>query len=66
MASILQTITQLISGVSGTDGASGAVSWVGSWLSVIGENQTLILFCIALPLVGLGVGLIKRLVRIRA
>ena len=40
--------------------------WIPSFLSLITGNDMLVLFCIALPLVGLGIGLIRRLVRIRA
>lgn len=63
MSNILSTVTQLITG--GTDG-SGVIDWAGSFLSVITDNAVLTLFCIALPLVGLGIGVIKRLVSIRA
>lgn len=57
MANVIAAITQLV---------SGAISWSTSYLTLITGNDVLILFCIALPLVGLGIGLIKRLVRIRA
>lgn len=57
MASVIATITQLV---------TGAITWTTSWLTLIAGNDVLVLFCIALPLVGLGIGLLKRLVRIRA
>ncbi len=57
MASIITAITSLV---------TGAISWTTSYLTLITGNDVLILFCIALPLVGLGIGVIRRLVRIRA
>ena len=48
MSNILQVITQLITGAG--EGSSGVVDWAGEWLTLIGSNSTLILFCIALPL----------------
>lgn len=57
MASIISAITSLV---------TGAISWTTSYLTLITGNDVLILFCIALPLVGLGLGVIRRLVRIRA
>lgn len=45
---------------------SCVTDWIPSFLSLITGNDVLILFCVALPLVGLGIGLIRRLVRIRA
>lgn len=57
MESVISTISQLV---------HGAIGWVGEYLSLITGNDVLVLFCIALPLVGLGIGLIRRLVRIRA
>lgn len=43
-----------------------AVSVAGSYLDLITGNTVLLMFCIALPLVGLGAGIIRRIVRIRA
>lgn len=63
MSDILSTVTQFITG--GTDG-SGVIDWAGDFLSLITSNSVLLLFCIALPLVGLGIGIIRRLVSIRA
>ena len=40
-----------------------AIAWVGSWMTAIVGQPILLLFML-LPLVGLGVGFIKRLVRI--
>lgn len=57
MASIIAAITSLV---------TGAISWTTSYLTLITGNDVLVLFCIALPLVGLGIGVIRRLVRIRA
>ena len=57
MTSILTAVTSLV---------TSAISWTTSYLTLITGNDVLILFTIALPLVGLGVGLIRRLVSIRA
>ena len=57
MAAILASVTSLV---------TSAISWTTSYLTMITGNDVLVLFCIALPLVGLGIGIIRRLVRIRA
>lgn len=57
MATIISAITSLV---------QGAITWTTSYLTLISGNDVLVLFCIALPLVGLGIGVIRRLVRIRA
>lgn len=57
MATIISSITSFV---------TGAISWTTSYLTLITGNDVLLLFCIVLPLVGLGIGIIKRLVRIRA
>lgn len=44
---------------------TNAVSWMGDFLGSITDNSVLTLFCIALPLVGLGVGLLRRLIHTR-
>ena len=69
MSSILSTVGQLIGGIAGSTGSAGVdgvVGWVGDWLDLITSNSVLLLFCIALPLVGLGIGVIRRLTHIRA
>lgn len=57
MSTILTNITTFI---------TSATSWVTSWLTVITGNDVLMLFCIVLPLSCMGIGIIRRLVRIRA
>lgn len=57
MAAIITAIGDLV---------TGAITWTTSYLTLITGNDVLVLFCIALPLVGLGIGVIRRLVRIRA
>lgn len=57
MAAILASVTTLV---------TNAVSWAGSYLTFVTGNDVMLLFCIALPLVGLGIGVIRRLVSIRA
>lgn len=45
---------------------SGAVDWVGDYIGTITAtgNEVLVLWVVAVPLVGLGVGLIRRLLRV--
>lgn len=54
IASILGDVTTLV---------TSAVSWVGSFVGAITSNPLILLFVIV-AFVGLGVGLIKRLVRL--
>ena len=42
---------------------SSAVSWLGTVAETIVDNPILLVFCI-IPLVGLGVGLFKRLINV--
>lgn len=60
-----------VSGISAAISAvgslvSGAVGWLGSYVSAItaSGNDILLLMVVAVPLVGLGVGLLKRLFRV--
>ena len=45
-----------------------AISWMGDFLAEItaDESKILVTFVVAVPLVGLGIGLLKRLVSVRA
>lgn len=45
---------------------TSAISWVGSWISVIADQPILIIACVAMPLAGFGIGAIRRLTRLRA
>lgn len=65
MSNILEMIGQFIATI---------VSCVGSWLGLItraedeaanAPNIVLGIFCVALPLVGLGIGLLRRLIKTR-
>lgn len=42
---------------------TAAIGWVGTVATTIGETPILLLFC-TIPLVGLGVGLFKRLLNV--
>ncbi len=42
-----------------------AISWVGTTASTITEEPVLLLFCVAVPLCGLGVGMFSRLLHSR-
>lgn len=59
VASLISSVTSLV---------TAAVGWIGSYVQAITAegNEILLLCCVAVPLVGLGVGLVKRLITIRA
>lgn len=40
-----------------------ALGWVGAFLDKITDNPILFIFVVAVPLVGLGVGLLNRVIR---
>ena len=45
---------------------AGALEWVGDIVDAIGGNAILATFCFAVPLIGIGVGFLKRLLSTRA
>lgn len=57
MAALITAITAVV---------SGAVSWLTTYVGAItaAGNEVLLLMVVAVPLVGLGVGLLKRLLRV--
>jgi len=55
------TIATVLTGVGNI--VTSGIEWVGDYASAIVGNPLLLLFA-SLPLVGLGIGLIKRLVRV--
>lgn len=57
MAALITAITAVV---------SGAVSWLTTYVGAITAtgNEVLLLMVVAVPLVGLGVGLLKRLLRV--
>lgn len=55
VSSILGQVTTFVSNV---------IEWVGDYATVITEQPILMVMCIAVPLVGLGVGLLNRLIRV--
>lgn len=59
MADLIASVTSLV---------TAAVGWIGSYVQAItaSGNEILLLCCVAVPLVGLGVGLVKRLITIKA
>ena len=44
---------------------TSAVGWVSTVASTIAETDVLLLFCVAVPLCGLGVGMFRRLLSAR-
>lgn len=54
MAAIIENIGEVF---------TGAIGWVGTVASTITSTPILLLFCVV-PLVGLGVGLFKRLINV--
>lgn len=55
------TIASLMSSVGSV--FTAAIGWVGTVASTITSNPILLLFCV-IPLVGLGVGLFRRLINV--
>lgn len=57
MAALITAITSVV---------TAAVSWLTSYVGAItaAGNEILLLMVVAVPLVGLGVGLLKRLLRV--
>lgn len=49
-----------------TNAVSQVITWMGTWLEAITGNDILLFFCIALPLLTLGITIIKRLLSVRA
>ncbi len=41
-----------------------AITWVGDVAEVVSTEPLLIIMCIAVPVVGLGVGLLNRMIRL--
>ena len=41
---------------------TAAVGWLGDFADVIAENDIILLLAVAIPLVGLGIGLLKRMI----
>lgn len=56
MATILTTVGDVF---------TAAIGWVADVGTTITEDPVLLLFCVAVPLVGLGVGMFKRLLSTR-
>lgn len=57
MASLITAVTSLV---------TAAVDWLSSWVGSITAtgNEILLLFVVAVPLVGLGIGALKRLISV--
>lgn len=55
------TIATILSDVSSM--VTSSVGWVGSFMGVITSNPLLLMFCIV-SFVGLGIGLLKRLMNV--
>ncbi len=49
-----------------TEAMGQVINWTGSWLGAIVGNPVLLFFCIALPLLTIGITIIKRLMSVRA
>lgn len=59
MASLVAAVSTLV---------TAAITWIGDYVSCItaSGNELLLLCCVAVPLVGLGVGLVRRLISLKA
>lgn len=60
-ASTLSTILSNVGTV-----ITSAFSWVSEPVSAITDNPLLFLGCVGVPLVGLGIGLVRRIFKLRA
>lgn len=49
-----------------TDAITQVITWMGTWLTAITSNPILLFFCLALPLLTIGITIIKRLLSVRA
>lgn len=49
-----------------TDAMTQVITWVGTWIGAIVDNPVLLFFCIALPLLTIGLTIVKRLLDVRA
>lgn len=58
------TVASLLTGVGSV--VTAAVGWVGDFAGAIADNPILLLGVVSVPLCGIGVGLIKRLLSARA
>lgn len=47
------------------DVVTAALGWVGDVATTVTAEPMLLLFCVGVPLVGLGVGMLKRLLSVR-
>ncbi len=56
-------MTELLTSV--TSVFTSAIGWVGTVASTITEQPVLLLFCVGVPLCGLGVGMFSRLLHTR-
>lgn len=56
MTSIIESVSTLV---------TASIGWMGDFLTEITASPVLTIFCIAVPLVGLGCGLLKRLIGVR-
>lgn len=59
MASMIAAVSALV---------TASVGWIGDYIGAITAegNELLLLCCVAVPLVGLGVGLVRRLISLKA
>lgn len=57
MAAILTNVTSFV---------TAAIGWVGSFVSLISQQEILLLSCVCIPVAGFGIGALHRLTRIRA
>lgn len=55
------TVTSILQNVGSV--VTESISWMGDFLTEITSNPILFIFVVAVPLVGLGVGLLNRLIR---
>lgn len=57
-------MTDIFSAV--TSAITQVITWMGTWLNAITSQPILLFFCIALPLLTIGLTILKRLLSVRA
>lgn len=59
----VSTMSALLTSIGSV--VTAAVTWMGDFATAITSNDLLVLGVVAIPCVGLGVGLIRRLLKLR-
>ena len=61
---VVNHMTDVFTAVTGA--ITQVITWMGTWLDAILNEPLLLFFCIALPLLTIGLTILKRLLNVRA